>query len=76
MSQLYYYHKKLYVQFEAALENPSAVEKTEANGSYSYATPCFLTVDKNNYTAVIFMENGKKVGAVSVSQSRQTKKRA
>jgi phospholipase/lecithinase/hemolysin len=63
-------NKKLYVWYDVAPKNPAAVEKTRDDGSYSYASSCFLTVDKNNYSEVIFMENGKRVGAVSVSQSR------
>lgn len=63
-------NKKLYVWYSVAPNNPATVEKTRDDGSYSYATPSFLTVDKNKYSEVIFMENGKKVGAVLVSQSR------
>lgn len=69
-------NKKLYVWYDAAPKNPAAVEKTRDDGSYSYATSCFLTVDKSSYTDVIFMENGKKAGSVSINQSKKTEKRA
>jgi hypothetical protein len=38
--------------------------KDDAPSSATYSTPLILTVDKGKYNEVVFMENGKKAGAV------------
>jgi hypothetical protein len=49
----------LYVQYTA---------KTGAAGTASYASPLIVSVDKDKYTAVVFLENGKKVEKVKVGK--------
>jgi hypothetical protein len=49
----------LYVQYTA---------KTGAAGSATYASPLIVSVDKDKYTAVVFLENGKKVEKVKVGK--------
>lgn len=64
-------NKKLYVWYAVAPEDQEAAKKkARDDGLYSYATTCFLTVDKNKYSEVIFMENGKRAGTVSVIQNK------
>jgi inhibitor of cysteine peptidase len=42
--------------------------KDSAEGSASFRSPLILAVDKNNYSQIIFKENGKTVGKVSVKR--------
>ena len=39
-------------------------------GSSRYKTPLILAVDKDHYTKVTFMQNGKKVSTISVPRSQ------
>lgn len=58
--------KELYVWYNTAPEKSSTVAAKPGNDSSSWTTPSFLTVDKNNYTKVVFMENGKRVGTAII----------
>ncbi len=49
----------LYVQYTA---------KTGDAGSAKFASPLIVSVDKDKYTAVVFLENGKKVEKVKVEK--------
>jgi hypothetical protein len=39
-------------------------------GSASFRSPLILSVDKNKYSQIIFMEDGKRVGALPISKSK------
>jgi len=39
-------------------------------GSASFRSPLILSVDKNKYSQIIFMENGKRAGAIPFSKSK------
>lgn len=53
-------NKELYVWYNVE------PDRSSTTGTASYSTPSLLTVDKKNYTKVVFMENGKKVGTALV----------
>jgi hypothetical protein len=63
-------NKKLYVWYDVAPEDPEAAKKRREMTAHSYASPSFLTVDKNNYSEIIFMENGKRAGTISVNKGK------
>lgn len=50
----------LYVWYTAWNSAPS--------GTATFNSPLILTVDKHNYSRVVFMENGKRVAVVSISK--------
>jgi hypothetical protein len=50
----------LLVSYTAADDKP---------GSASYRVPLILTVEKGEYSGVVFMENGERVGVVCLGQS-------
>jgi hypothetical protein len=63
--------KKLYVWYDVAPKDQEAAKKrARDDGGYTYSSRCFLAVDKNNYSEIIFMENGKKAGVISVNKSK------
>jgi hypothetical protein len=47
----------LYVQYTAKMGTP---------GSATFASPLIVSVDKDKYTSVVFIENGKKAATVKV----------
>ncbi len=47
----------LYVQYRA---------KPEGGGGATFASPLIVAVDKGNYSSVVFIENGKKVGTTKM----------
>jgi hypothetical protein len=49
----------LYVQYTAKMGTP---------GSATFASPLIVSVDKDKYTAVVFIENGKKAEKVKVGK--------
>ena len=49
----------LYVQYEATSKD---------GGGAKFASPLIVAVDKGKYTAVVFIENGKKAGTAKVGQ--------
>lgn len=52
---------KLYLSYKT--------KKKEAKGAF-YSSPFIIAVDKGNYSQVVFIENGKKVKAVSLSKNK------
>jgi len=59
--------KELYVWYNTAPDKSSTMAAKPGSDSSSWSTPSFLTVDKNNYTKVVFMENGKRVGTATIA---------
>ena len=53
--------KTLYVRYQV---------KDEPSSSATFASPLILAVDKGDYSRVVFMENGKRVGAVSLPKPK------
>lgn len=51
---------KLYVNYEAMAK--------DTEGSARYASPLILAVDKDDYSSVVFLEDGKKVGTAAVGK--------
>jgi len=62
--------KELYVWYNVAPDKSSTTAATPGDDSHSWNSGCFLTVDKNNYTKVIFMENGKRVGTATIPKDK------
>ena len=44
--------------------------KDQESSSATFASPLILAVDKNNYSQIIFMEDGKRAGAVLLSKTK------